>query len=327
MIGQIISAKFIVVIFLGFLGCVAVLVLKEMLKIKPRKKINWNLYKKKDALFTPAERSFLGVLENAVGDQFEIFGKVRIADIAGVRNTSDRSARRGTQARINEKHLDFVLCDKGNLSVACAIELNDQSHDRPDRRDRDEFVGKLCKTIGLPLVTIRVQRGYAINEIRETILDAIKEHQDVEHRERPARRKTAKEINPNLKNVVYFFLACAGIGAVFTVMTYAYPRLVKSISMSGGTIRAKVGTQGNQEKQEKEERKYNIVVDVPRSDPTPAATEKRQEPMVEPKQIAPRPEPAKGAPLYSWTDEKGTRIFSNQFPKTERYSDLKIEWK
>lgn len=31
-------------------------------------------------LFTPAERSFLGVLDEAVGNDYRVFGKVRVAD-------------------------------------------------------------------------------------------------------------------------------------------------------------------------------------------------------------------------------------------------------
>ena len=38
-------------------------------------------YQKAEAIFTPAERSFLGVLHQAVGNNAAIFGKVRVADV------------------------------------------------------------------------------------------------------------------------------------------------------------------------------------------------------------------------------------------------------
>lgn len=39
------------------------------------------LYRQKGTLFSPAERSFLGVIDSAVSDKYRIFDKVRVADI------------------------------------------------------------------------------------------------------------------------------------------------------------------------------------------------------------------------------------------------------
>ena len=38
-------------------------------------------YNKTTSLFTPAERSFLGVLNQAIEDNAFVFGKVRVADV------------------------------------------------------------------------------------------------------------------------------------------------------------------------------------------------------------------------------------------------------
>jgi len=130
-------------------------------------------YTKADSLFTAAERSFLGVLQQAVGDQFAIFGKVRIADIAKVKNIPDRSARQRATNKITSKHLDFVLCDQEKMSFVCGIELNDKSHQRQGRQDRDNFVENLCKKIELPLITIPAQRSYSVSELRTAISKAL----------------------------------------------------------------------------------------------------------------------------------------------------------
>ncbi len=45
-------------------------------------------YGSQRALFTPAERSFLGVLEQAMGETYRIFGKVRLADVINVNTDS-----------------------------------------------------------------------------------------------------------------------------------------------------------------------------------------------------------------------------------------------
>jgi Protein of unknown function (DUF2726) len=59
-------------------------------------------YERRDFL-SPAERSFFGVLQQAIGDEYLIFAKVRVADLLGVRSgISDRQAHLN---RITAKHV------------------------------------------------------------------------------------------------------------------------------------------------------------------------------------------------------------------------------
>jgi hypothetical protein len=128
-------------------------------------------YTLKPALFSPAERSFLGVLEQAIGKHYQIFGKVRVADVVETTRGLSASNRQTAFNRIRAKHFDFLLCDQDNLAVVCAIELDDKSHQKVSRRQRDAFVVELCRTIGLPLVQIPAKRTYSVEEIRTSILD------------------------------------------------------------------------------------------------------------------------------------------------------------
>jgi hypothetical protein len=130
-------------------------------------------YEKRDALFTPAERSFLGVLDQVVGERYSIFGKVRVADVVEVRRGLDNSRRSSAQNRINSKHFDFLLCARDDLSVACVIELDDRSHQRADRRARDDFLTGVCNAAGLPLVQIQAQRAYTVSELRDRVFGAL----------------------------------------------------------------------------------------------------------------------------------------------------------
>ena len=91
-------------------------------------------YSKKRTLFSPAERSFLGVLEHAVGDEYRVFGKIRVADVLEPRHGTSRSARQSALNRISAKHFDFVLRARGDLSIVCAVELDDADpHHAPYR--------------------------------------------------------------------------------------------------------------------------------------------------------------------------------------------------
>lgn len=133
-------------------------------------------YTKKQVLFSPAERSFLGVLDQAIGEEYLVFGKVRIADIVEPQRSLDKSKRQKAFNRISAKHFDFVLCAKGDLAVVCAIELNDQSHQQSKRQDRDAFLVGLCQAISLPLIQMPAQRTYSVPEIRAKVRSTLEEH-------------------------------------------------------------------------------------------------------------------------------------------------------
>lgn len=50
-------------------------------------------YQRAEALFSAAERSFLGVLDQAASPEYRVFGKVRIADVAAIKPGLSASAR------------------------------------------------------------------------------------------------------------------------------------------------------------------------------------------------------------------------------------------
>jgi predicted RNA-binding Zn-ribbon protein involved in translation (DUF1610 family) len=117
-------------------------------------------YKSVNALLTRAERSFLGVLDGVAGSDYRIFSKVRLADIVQVKNGLSRSDRQSALNRINRKHIDFILCNPADLSILCAVELDDRSHDRISRKERDLFVDKALDAAGIPILHVTAQAGY-----------------------------------------------------------------------------------------------------------------------------------------------------------------------
>ena len=130
-------------------------------------------YQPAKALFSAAERSFLGVLEQAVGPEHKVFGKVRVADIALVKTGLGNSARQGALNRIAAKHFDFIVCRASDLSIVCAVELNDKSHANQRAQMRDEFLAKVCQTIHLPLITIPAKQTYSLPEVQAQFVAAV----------------------------------------------------------------------------------------------------------------------------------------------------------
>lgn len=127
-----------------------------------------------DRLFTPAERSFLGVLDQSVGSEFRVFGKVRVADVISVEKGKPKSIWQRAFNRINAKHFDFVLCNPADLKPLCAVELNDKSHAQDNRKGRDQFLEAVCKKAGLPLVFFPAQNAYSIVEVCGAIASAMR---------------------------------------------------------------------------------------------------------------------------------------------------------
>lgn len=126
-------------------------------------------YEKARALFSPAERSFLGVLEKAVGNGYRVFGKVRLADVIRVRRGLAGSSRQSAFNRIQSKHLDFVVRDRDDMTVQFVVELDDRSHAGTKGQSRDSFVNEALAAAAVPLFRFAAKRAYSVQEIRNTI--------------------------------------------------------------------------------------------------------------------------------------------------------------
>jgi hypothetical protein len=126
-------------------------------------------YEREQMLFTPAERSFLGVLEQAVDGKLRIMGKVRLADVVKVRRRNNKSTWQKAFNRIQSKHLDFVACDPATLAVKFVVELDDKSHSQSRRQDRDEFIDKVLHAAEIPVFHFAAKQQYSIPEIQNSL--------------------------------------------------------------------------------------------------------------------------------------------------------------
>lgn len=121
-------------------------------------------YVKKDALFTQAECLFFDALNRGVDGKARIFGKVRVADVISPRPKSGNWYVLFN--KISAKHFDFVLCNKTDFRILCVVELNDRSHNKKERRERDVFLENVCRAANVPLVQIKARSEYDVNEIK-----------------------------------------------------------------------------------------------------------------------------------------------------------------
>ena len=127
-------------------------------------------YEAVPALLTPAERSFFGVLQQAVASDYQIFVKVRLADIVRPVRSPSRSGWQSAFNRITGKHVDFVLCDPKRLGVVAVIELDDRTHERFERGVRDALVDSALADARIPVLRVSARQSYSPAQIRELVL-------------------------------------------------------------------------------------------------------------------------------------------------------------
>jgi len=130
-------------------------------------------FAKRDALFTPAERSFLGVLEQSLDGRYRVFGKVRLGDIVKPAKGLSNSRRTTGNNKINQKHVDFVVCSASTLTVVGVVELDDKSHERDDRSIRDQFVDRVLADAKIPVIHFSAKKGYALAEVKAKLAECL----------------------------------------------------------------------------------------------------------------------------------------------------------
>ena len=125
-----------------------------------------------ESLVTPAEQRFYEALDEAVDGRLLILSKVRVADLLSVTSES-RSARYRVFRSIASKHVDFVLVEAKDLRPLAAIELDDSTHRRLDRRKRDELLDDLFAKANLPLIRFKTGSTYNPRSIEAQIEQAL----------------------------------------------------------------------------------------------------------------------------------------------------------
>ncbi|MEN3941889.1 DUF2726 domain-containing protein [Prosthecobacter sp. SYSU 5D2] len=149
---------------------VAVLILVKRLLSRRRPEV---AYRQQKALLTPAERSFFGVLQPLLPPHHYLVFKVRLADIITPAGRLSRPDWQRAFNGVSAKHIDFLLCRSDDLSPVMAIELDDRSHQKKDRADRDGFVEAALKSAHLPLLRVDAQKSYTPSELREKLISTI----------------------------------------------------------------------------------------------------------------------------------------------------------
>jgi len=125
-------------------------------------------YHQVDEFISPAELNFFFNLKAVVGDSTHIFSKVKLSDLFYAK-AGDFGKNRSYTNKIDRKHVDFLLCNPKTLKPILGIELDDKSHQRADRQERDDFVNHVFEAAKLPLMHVSVQKSYSQSELKSKL--------------------------------------------------------------------------------------------------------------------------------------------------------------
>ncbi len=124
-------------------------------------------FHKKPQLFTQVERSYLQLLERAVGDKYKILNRVKLADILDLRDSVDQKTKRAALLKLNAKYLDYVLCDSEDMSVVAVIDLVNNTNKEGHKAVPDWFVSGALEASGIPYIRMKIKAGYTVADIQQ----------------------------------------------------------------------------------------------------------------------------------------------------------------
>lgn len=123
-------------------------------------------YEKVDYLLTKNELKFYRILKqvtNKLG--YSLFCQVSLYQIVNSKEYKDFN-------KIKSKSIDFVITQE-NCKILLCIELDDSTHERQKRIERDIFIDNLFKDLEIKLLRMPVQNYYNIEEIENKIKESL----------------------------------------------------------------------------------------------------------------------------------------------------------
>lgn len=153
------------------LALILIKLLIQSSKNKKDKDINYSdniqkyNYVVKSRYISIKENEFFQALKNIIGNKYLIYPQVPLSQI--IEKIGDNKYR-------NElfRIIDFCIFDREYKPLVC-IEINDQTHNQPDRIERDKKVKDILSIAGMPLITLWTEYGIKPDYIRKRLQDYI----------------------------------------------------------------------------------------------------------------------------------------------------------
>lgn len=149
-------------------------------RMKKLKESSEHPYRPKKSMMTEAEKKLYNIMIRAFNSRLAcidksivIFPMVRLADFIEIKNEAkyDKSAF----LKIAYKHVDFLVCDSESLNILFAVELDDDYHNRPEKIERDKFIGETFRDCGIQLFRVKEKIKFVNDSTISNIIDYLLE--------------------------------------------------------------------------------------------------------------------------------------------------------
>lgn len=120
---------------------------------------------------TDSEVRFFARLQEAMPNCL-IFAQVQLSRLV---SCTDEQDQKFWFNRINRMSADYVLVHPNAQQVLAVIELDDWTHDRPERRRADAKKDKAIRSAGLAMIRFDGRKMPDVNQIREQIHHVIRQ--------------------------------------------------------------------------------------------------------------------------------------------------------
>lgn len=124
----------------------------------------------KASVMTPGELRFYKVITYLFKDEYYILAQVRLANVVKIKDKYFVWKRFNL---LGSKCVDFVLVDKQTGESKLVIELDDRSHDKPERNKRDRFVDRVLKESNVPVLHKRYEKYYENSKLKAEVLSCL----------------------------------------------------------------------------------------------------------------------------------------------------------
>lgn len=123
-------------------------------------------YRRKKTIMSRQEMEFYEILKSLFAEKYLILPQM---PLIGVIDKLTQTSYRNELFRV----VDFCLVEPNTYAPLILIELNDSSHKRADRIERDRKVTEICEAASMPLVTFTSVDYRDVPTVRKTIIKNI----------------------------------------------------------------------------------------------------------------------------------------------------------
>lgn len=141
------------IIFIFIVAVIIVILAAIGMKIGNAPKRTIAAYRKK-YLLTKNEYSFYQKIKPIIQEKnLRVLCKIRLADLIEPEPNKNQKEWYAAFNRIKSKHIDFAIATE-NMKVIVLVELQDNTHQKSDRKERDEFVNTAVTRAGYILLSV-----------------------------------------------------------------------------------------------------------------------------------------------------------------------------